>query len=90
MCSVHSFFHFVQEKLPMTNQSMPLIAQLKGLGFARGKHMKLYGQKLKMISDPIVVTEDRVVVEAVEEQSGQAKRLPIPLPILRMKKGRAA
>ena len=72
----------------MTKQWMPLVAQLKGLGFAKGKHMKLYGQRLTMISDPIVVTEDKVVVEA--EQSGQAKRLPIPLPILRMKKGRAA
>ena len=74
----------------MAKQSIPLIAQLKGLGFAMGKHMTLYGQKLKMISDPIVVTEDKVVVEAVEEQSGQPRRLPIPLPILRMKKDRAA
>jgi len=86
----HPFSHFVEEKTPMTKQWMPLLAQLKGLGFAKGKHMKLYGQRLTMISDPIVVTEDKVVVEAVEEQSGQAKRLPIPLPILRMKKGRAA
>jgi hypothetical protein len=74
----------------MTKQSMPLIAQLKGLGFTKGKHMKLYGKKLKMVSDPIVVTENKVVVEAVDEQSGQARHLPIPLPILRMKKSRAA
>ena len=52
--------------------------------------MKLYGKKLKMVSDPIVVTENKVVVEAVDEQSGQARHLPIPLPILRMKKSRAA
>jgi hypothetical protein len=68
----------------------PLVARLKGLGFAQGKHMKLYGEKFRMVSDPIVVTEDKVVVEAVEERSGQARRLSIPLPILKMNKSRAA
>jgi hypothetical protein len=74
----------------MAKESMPLIAQLKGLGFAKGKPMKLYGQKLKVTSDPIVISEDKVEVEALDERSGQARRLPIPLPVLKMKRNRAA
>jgi hypothetical protein len=55
----------------MTKQSMPLIAQLKGLGFTKGKHMKLYGKKLKMVSDPIVVTENKVVVKQWMSNQGR-------------------
>jgi len=41
------------------HQPMALVSQLKRLVFAQGNHMKLYGQKFEMVSDPIVVEDDR-------------------------------
>lgn len=76
----------------MTNpQPITLVSQLKKLGFTKGNRMRLYGKEFEMVSDPIVESDDKVLVEAVEKKKpGETKRLPIPLPVLKMKQNRAA
>jgi len=43
-----------------------------------------------MADDPIIVTETLVLVDAIETKSGERKRVPIPLPILKMAAERSA
>jgi hypothetical protein len=52
--------------------------------------MKLYGEKFEVAGEPIVVTDELVLVDAVESKSGQLKRIRIPLPILKMANESAA
>ena len=61
-----------------------LSERLKRLGFAQGCQMKLYGQEFRLVSDPIIVKNDVVFVDAVEKISGQQKRVRIPLTVLNM------
>ena len=68
----------------MTGPKQPLNEKLKNLGFAHGNRMRLYGEIFEMASEPIIVTESLVLVDAIETRSGSHRRLRIPLPILRM------
>lgn len=52
--------------------------------------MKLYGEDFEMTGEPTVVTDDVVLVDAIEKKSGQLRRVRIPLPILKMANERAA
>ncbi len=52
--------------------------------------MKLYGEKFEVASDPIILGDDLVLVDAIEMKSGKVRRVRIPLPILRMATDRAA
>lgn len=74
----------------MKDQKTSLIVRLKGLGFARGNQLKLYGETFEVASEPVAVAEDLVLVDAIEKKSGKLKRVRIPLPILRMAADRAA
>jgi len=68
----------------MTEQQIHLSARLKRLGFTKGNRMKLYGEVLELVSEPILVADDEVVVDAKEAKSGQARSVRIPLPIVNM------
>ncbi len=68
----------------------PLSTRLKDLGFTQGSQMKLYGENFQVAGEPIVVTDQVVLVDAVETKSGTLKRLRIPLPILKIANDRAA
>ena len=74
----------------MTELSKTLIARLKTLGFSQGSQMKLYREKVEMAGEPMVVTDDLVLVDAIDKRSRQLKRVRIPLPILKMAAERAA
>lgn len=74
----------------MVPTSRALSSRLKDLGFTQGSKMKLYGESFQLASEPIVVTEEVVLVDAIETKSGQRKRVRIPLPILKMANDRAA
>ena len=74
----------------MTSQPRTLSVRLRGLGFAQGNQMKLYGQSYQVDGEPMVVTDDLVLVDAIEMKSGERKRIRIPLPVLKMAKERAA
>ena len=58
--------------------------RLKQLGYAQENRMRLYGQEFELVSDPIVVKDHLVFVDAIERSSGQLKRVRIPLNVLNM------
>jgi hypothetical protein len=68
----------------MTTRQSVLCERLKRLGFAQENQMKLYGLEFEFLSDPIVVEEDLILLDAVEKKSGQLRRVRIPLPIVKM------
>ena len=55
--------------------------RLQELGFAREKHIKLYGEELHLISNP-VPDGDGFAVEGITRRSGNVKRLRIPLSLV--------
>ena len=68
----------------MSSQSAHLCAKLKELGFTPENQMRLYGEEFKFLSDPIVMPDGTVSVDAVEKRSHQARRISVPLPIVHM------
>jgi hypothetical protein len=49
--------------------------------------MKLYGQEFELRSEPIVMGDNLVLVDAIEKKSGQLRRVRIPLSMVNMAKG---
>jgi len=68
----------------MTEKQIYLRDRLQRLGFTKGTQMRLYGEVFDFIGDPIVLTDDFVVVDAQEKKTGRTRRVRIPLPIVRM------
>jgi hypothetical protein len=71
----------------MTRQQVSLCTRLKQLGFTQGNRMKLYGEEFEVHSEPIVMGDHLVLVDAIEMKSGRLRRVRIPLPILKMANG---
>ncbi len=61
-----------------------LCAKLKQLGFTQENHMRLYGEEFQFLSDPIVMADGAVFVDALEQRSRQTRRIPVPQPIVNM------
>ena len=68
----------------MTTRESRTCERLKRLGFARQNQVRLYGSQFELISDPLIVDNDLVFVDAVEQKSGERRRVRIPLMIVRM------
>jgi hypothetical protein len=68
----------------MTEKQIILFTSLKRLGFTTGNQIKLYGEVFELVSEPIVVADNMVLVDATEKKSGQPRRVRIPLPIVHM------
>jgi hypothetical protein len=68
----------------MTSNHSRLCERLKRLGFAQENQMKLYGEEFELLSDPLVMGDDLVFVDAIEKKSRQVRRIRIPLPIVNM------
>jgi hypothetical protein len=68
----------------MTSREIRVCERLKRLGFTRENQVKLYGSQFELVSDPVVVDNDLVFVDAVEQKSGQRRRVRIPLMIVKM------
>jgi len=68
----------------MSASNAILCAKLKQLGFSQENKMRLYGEEFEFLSDPIIVTDGAVVVDAREKRSHQTRRIRIPLPIVNM------
>jgi hypothetical protein len=58
--------------------------RLKRLGFAQENRMRLYGEEFELLSDPIIIKDNLVFVDAIEKRSGQVRRVRIPLTVLNM------
>ena len=63
----------------MIEKQLDLSAHLKRLGFAQGNEMRLYGEVFEFLSDPIVMTDDAVFLDATEKRTGQIRRVRVPL-----------
>ena len=68
----------------MTEKQIHVSVKLKRLGFTKGNQVKLYGEVFELVSEPILVAEDVVLVDATETRSGRSRRVRIPLPIVNM------
>jgi hypothetical protein len=69
----------------MTEGQQNLLCEtLKRLGYGRNNQIRLYGDHFDVTSDPIVVGERLVFVDAVEKRSGRSRRVRIPLNVLHM------
>jgi len=68
----------------MTKDHTTLCEMLKRLGFAQNSEVRLYGEVFDLVSDPVSIGDNLVFVDAVERKSGDARRIRIPLTIVRM------
>lgn len=64
-----------------------LFRKLQSRGFARGNQMRLYGRRFEIISEPIIIADNLVMMDAIDAASGKAERVRIPLPVLKMAGG---
>ena len=51
----------------MTATQIALFNRLKWLGFRPGNQMKLYGETFEFLSKPIVMTDNVVLLDAIEK-----------------------
>ena len=68
----------------MTPSQTHLYERLKRLGFTREKQIRLYGAQFELIGDPIVMSDTVVFFDAVEQKSGERRRVLVPLTIVQM------
>jgi hypothetical protein len=71
----------------MNEKHANLSLRLKRLGFTIGNQMRLYGEVFEFVSEPIVMTDSVVLLDATEKKTGQMKRVRVPLPIVHMAMG---
>ena len=68
----------------MTNQAAKrktICERLQELGYAREKSIKLYGEELRLVSNPMP-DGDGFAVEGVARRSGHMRRMRIPLSLI--------
>jgi hypothetical protein len=70
--------------MEMSERQVRLCEKLKRLGYGQNSQIKLYGDKFDVTSDPVVIAERLVVVDAIEQKTGRPRRIRIPLNILNM------
>lgn len=63
--------------------------RLRDLGYAKERHIRLYGKEMQITSNP-VADQDGYSVESVERKSGAALRMRIPLMVIRIVEEEAA
>jgi hypothetical protein len=68
----------------MTEKHLTLCARLKRLGFTQGNQMRLYGEVFEFLSEPIVMTDNAIFLDATVKKTGQTRRVRVPLPIVNM------
>lgn len=68
----------------MTAPQIHMCDRLKRLGFTRENQIKLYGSQFRLVGDPLIMSDNVVFVDAVEQKSGELRRVRIPLMIVKM------
>jgi hypothetical protein len=88
----HLPFHEEPEEHRGRNEPDTLCETIKRLGFAQNNQVKFYGKVFDLLSDPVIVGENFVFVDALEQRSGKVMRVRIPPTIVQMAriKSRAA
>ena len=70
----------------MTNPTTQLCQRIKRLGYGQDRQVTLYGEVFEVLSDPFVVGESVIFVDAREQSSGSIRRVRIPMNIVEMAK----
>jgi hypothetical protein len=68
----------------MTNRNdkrQIICEKLQELGYAREKHIRLYGEEFHLVSNPIP-DGDGFAVEGITRKSGNIRRMRIPLSLV--------
>ena len=60
------------------------IAEDQWLPDSRQSQIRLYGSQFELVGDPLVISDDVVLVDAVERKSGESCRVRIPLNIVKV------
>ena len=58
------------------NKKPTLCETIKRLGYAHNNQVKLYGETFELLSDPIVIADKLVVVDALKRRSGSVTAGP--------------
>ncbi|HEY2121442.1 MAG TPA: hypothetical protein VGH37_19825 [Candidatus Acidoferrum sp.] len=80
----HFPFHEKPEELRGRKEPDTLCETIKRLGFAQDNQVKLYGRVFDLVSNPIIVGDNLVFVDALEQKSGKVMRIRIPPTIVQM------
>ena len=80
----HPPFEEKPEEHSGRNQPRTFCETIKRLGYAQSDQARLYRDAFELVSDPVSVGENSVIVDAVEQKSGQVKRVRIPPTIVQM------
>jgi len=67
----------------MGEPELEVCKKLKHLGYARSKHIRLYGEQFQLVSDPFP-HETGIAIEVVKRDNQDRRTLRLPLPILKM------
>ena len=73
----------------MGQPGLEVCEKLKHLGYARSKHIRLYGEQFQLVSDPFP-HETGVAIEVVKRDNKDRRTLKLPLPILKMAMAKSA
>jgi hypothetical protein len=68
--------------MKMSQQQIRMCEKLKRLGYGQNSQIRLYGDMFDLTSDPVVITDQLVVVDAIEQKTGRTRRIRIPLNVL--------
>ncbi len=66
----------------MKNMTSELCQRIKRLGYAQDHQIALYGEVFEVVSDPFVVGQNLVFVDARERRSGHLRRVRIPTQVI--------
>lgn len=67
----------------LENRDAETCERLKGLGYAHRNRIRIYGEEFDLTSNPMA-DGNGFAIEAISRKSGQARKLRIPLSILKM------
>jgi hypothetical protein len=58
--------------------------RLSRLGYARSSRVRLYGQELKIVSEPFVHDQGGIAVEVVADSNPTKRTMRLPLPVVQV------
>jgi hypothetical protein len=68
--------------MTMSERQVRMCEKLKRLGYGQNSQIRLYGDKFEVTSDPLVISDQLVVVDTIEQKSGRPRRVRIPLSVI--------